>query len=379
MATYKVLQDIEAEDKFLGPLTLKQFIFAAIGFVSAYLSFFLITKHLWIIALPFLPVLIVSGFLAFPWGKDQPTEIWLLAKIRFMLKPRRRVWDQSGMEELVTITVPKKIEEFVGDNLSEIEVKSRLRALADTIDSRGWAIKNVNVSLDTQMGQVYAYAPSDRLIDAASLPQTVSNVDVQASDDILDEQNNPVAQHLDQMITASSSSHRQQTLKHLDQIRAGQPTTTSQPAATANDQTSPPDYWFVDEPDQSQVQPGYATFGTQPVVTVANDDSFVKATTPLTSDEQALLNDLHAHSDDPSPAYGNTKVIQPLDKQRARGHKQSLTPGSTSQPKTMTQTPDPAILELANNDDLTVATIARQANKKHDGEPPKDEVVISLH
>ena len=37
MAVYKVIQDIEAEDKLLGPLTLKQFIFAVIaaGFVFA--------------------------------------------------------------------------------------------------------------------------------------------------------------------------------------------------------------------------------------------------------------------------------------------------------------------------------------------------------
>jgi hypothetical protein len=38
--------------------------------------------------------------------------------------------------------------------------------------------------------------------------------------------------------------------------------------------------------------------------------------------------------------------------------------------------PKPAILELAHNDDLSVATIARQANKaNHLGD---DEVVISL-
>jgi hypothetical protein len=31
MATYKVIQDIEAEDKLVGPLSLKQFIFALIA------------------------------------------------------------------------------------------------------------------------------------------------------------------------------------------------------------------------------------------------------------------------------------------------------------------------------------------------------------
>ncbi len=46
MATYKVIQDIEAEDKFVGPLTLKQFIFACITVVLGYLSFLLLTKNL---------------------------------------------------------------------------------------------------------------------------------------------------------------------------------------------------------------------------------------------------------------------------------------------------------------------------------------------
>jgi len=43
----------------------------------------------------------------------------------------------------------------------------------------------------------------------------------------------------------------------------------------------------------------------------------------------------------------------------------------------VTHKADPAILELANNDDLDVATIARQANKEIRKSP--DEVEIRLH
>lgn len=39
---------------------------------------------------------------------------------------------------------------------------------------------------------------------------------------------------------------------------------------------------------------------------------------------------------------------------------------------------DPAILSLANNNDLNVSTLARQAHKAK-GEPPQDEVIIALH
>ncbi len=49
------------------------------------------------------------------------------------------------------------------------------------------------------------------------------------------------------------------------------------------------------------------------------------------------------------------------------------------EPKTpVTPTPDPAILQLATNNDLNVATLARQAEKKRENNLPPDEVVISL-
>src|SRR5580704_13538668 len=147
MATYKVIQDIEAEDKLVGPLSLRQFIYAAIAALCAYLSFVSLTKGAAFLLVIFVPVMLFTGFFAAPLGGDQPTEVWALAKIRFFIKPRRRIWDQSGVKDLVNITVPKKIEKAFSNGLSQSEVHSRLRALASTIDSRGWVIKNVNANL----------------------------------------------------------------------------------------------------------------------------------------------------------------------------------------------------------------------------------------
>src|SRR6185295_1780581 len=108
MAQYKVIQDVEAEDKLLGPLTLRQFIYAGITAILLYLSYFAATHSATFLIIIFFPFALVTGFFAFPWGRDQPTEVWALAKVRFLLKPRRRIWDQSGAKELVTITAPKK-------------------------------------------------------------------------------------------------------------------------------------------------------------------------------------------------------------------------------------------------------------------------------
>lgn len=363
MSTYKVIQDIEAEDKFLGPLTLKQFIYAAIAAVCTYLSFLLITKGAGIIALIFLPFILSAGFFAWPWSRDQPTEVWALAKIRFMLKPHRRIWNQSGVKELVTITAPKKIEKILSKNLSETEVRSRLEALANTIDSRGWAIKNVNVNLYSQTS--YATVDdSDRLVSPSSLPQDVATIDVQPSDDILDERTNPTAQHFDQMIAASAQSQKQQIATQMRQA-------ANNPSGSLN---PPPDYWFMrgESTVPATVPSGYSTFQKSQVVTPGVHENIKKSAAPSAS-EQALLSKIHAEQNKPNPAYGRTHTIAPLSEQKAQK------PSQPPSPPPIPAAPDPGILQLANNDDLNVATIARQADKANKKEPPKDEVVISLH
>src|SRR5262245_43987443 len=99
MASYKVIQDIEAEDKLVGPLSLRQFIYAGIAALCGYLSFFSLSKGLGLLLFIFVPPMLFTGFFAFPFGRDQPTEVWALAKIRFFLKSRKRIWDQSGVKD----------------------------------------------------------------------------------------------------------------------------------------------------------------------------------------------------------------------------------------------------------------------------------------
>ena len=381
MATYKVIQDIEAEDKFLGPLTLKQFIFAAITVVCAYLSFFFLTKGVWFLVLPLLPVMLVGGFLAFPWGRDQPTETWLLAKLRFFLKPHLRVWNQTGVQELVTITAPKKQgPAFEGDNLSQTEVKSRLRALADTIDSRGWAVKNGALNMMTAPNYAPAAPQSDRLVDIA-MPAAVPIVDVAAADDIMDEHYNPVAQNFSRMIEKSEQTHRQATLQKMEQIREGKlpaPVGTAPVNDTAGRQAGQAgdNFWFMGQQPSGPVPAGYATFGTQTAAPAAS--SVPAKDMPLSSEEKALLDKIHKEKDHTQPpTFGHMKVILPPSQQKTKAKTQVPKPAPVDQPvETQKARPDPALMQLADNDDLNVATIARQANKKK--EPPEDEVVISL-
>jgi hypothetical protein len=373
MATYKVLQDIEAEDKLVGPLTLRQFIYAGICALCLYLTFLTVSKHVGFLAVLFLPVAAFTGFFAFPWGRDQPTELWALAKIRFMLKPRKRIWDQSGVKELVTITVPKQVEHQYTDGLSQTEVHSRLHALADTIDSRGWAIKNVNVNLYSQPGQLPSQA-SDRLLDMSSLPQEVTSVDVAASDDMLDPQANPVAHHFNDMITAQAQSHRQQLVAQLQQDDS---VAVAAPATGTSNQPAPTNYWFLNQPTPV---PGQATFVDSAVVTPGSKDepaAVPQAVNP-TAEEAAMVEKFKAENSSMQAAYGHTKVVKPLSEQTAAAPPQNPAPAVPPPASNRVTAKDTtAIMNLASNNDLNVATIAREANRKQGGD--QDEVVISLH
>lgn len=377
MSTYKVLQDIEAEDKLLGPLTLKQFIFAAIFIVLGFIGFTILTSPApTVIKIPLVMVLVppmlVFGFLAAPISRDQPNDIWLIARLRFMLKPHKRIWNQDGISQLVTITAPKREVHIYTDGLSQNEVRSRLQALANTVDSRGWAVKNVVTNMYAEPNYLTDSSGSDRLVDPSSLPQEVPASVVTASDDILDAVNNPIAQHLDKMVQESTQAHRQQAVTQM------------KPDPTA--QQTPQDYWFMNQTTpQMPVPDDYATFGSQQVVAPGTVDAHPAAEESVS--EHQLAEKLAEESHKPAITNPHIKTINPLHDRDGNiiidqppagpGPMQQQAVAPAPEPtKTQTTTPNPAILGLAQNDDLNVATIARQAQKisEDDG-----EVVISLH
>jgi hypothetical protein len=218
MAVYKVIQDVEAEDKLLGPLSLKGFIYAVTAILCAYINFRLLllgSPIKWVLLPFFLVPMLLFGVLASPLGHEQPTEVWLLSKIKFFLKPRKRIWNQIGLEELVTITAPKKIEQHLTKDITQSEVQSRLKTLASTLDTRGWAIKNVDLNLNTAPAQPQVTPQSDRLVPNAGYTQQAQVIDVHAADDILDEQNNPTAQKFASLMQTADEERKRNVLETM--------------------------------------------------------------------------------------------------------------------------------------------------------------------
>ena len=75
MAQYKVPQDVEADDKLLGPFSFRQFVYLLIagGLIALAVGLFQLFPLLAIIPLP--PVLLFVA-LALPLKKDQPMETY---------------------------------------------------------------------------------------------------------------------------------------------------------------------------------------------------------------------------------------------------------------------------------------------------------------
>lgn len=141
MAQYKVPQDVEADDKLIGPFSFRQFVYLviAVGLGGAAYGLFQIFPLLAIIPTPGILFFLV---LALPLKKDQPMETYLAAVISFYLKPNKRFWTPGQRESSIQITVPKKAEKSRARDISGDEASSRLSFLADLVDSEGKSIKN---------------------------------------------------------------------------------------------------------------------------------------------------------------------------------------------------------------------------------------------
>ncbi|MEI6228499.1 MAG: PrgI family protein [Candidatus Saccharibacteria bacterium] len=144
MATYKVPQDVEADDKLIGPFSFRQFIYLIVVALSGALSWGLAQLFIGLAVIP-LPVIIFFGALALPLRKDQPMEIYMAAIASFYIKPRMRKWDPDGIESLVEVSAPKVVEKKRTKDISQSEAQERFGYLANLVDSQGWAIRGVNM------------------------------------------------------------------------------------------------------------------------------------------------------------------------------------------------------------------------------------------
>ena len=188
MAQYKVPQDVEAEDKLLGPFTFRQFVYLMITAGCLFMAFGLFQLFPLLALIP-LPFIIFFGALAIPLKRDQPMETYLAAVVNFYLKPNKRKWIPGQRESTIEITAPKKVEKPRTRNITEEEASHRLSFLADLVDTEGYSIKNTPSSVREEY-----------------------IAEAQETEDILDSATNPI---LNQMIQQENTARHDELVNQM--------------------------------------------------------------------------------------------------------------------------------------------------------------------
>lgn len=140
MAQYKVPQDVEADDKLLGPFSFRQFVYLLVAGVLIAIAVGLYQLFPLLVIIPVPPILLFAA-LALPLKKDQPMETYLAAVASYYLKPRNRVWMAGQKGTTITIMAPKVVDDNRTRDITGEEATHRLSFLADIVDTEGYAIK----------------------------------------------------------------------------------------------------------------------------------------------------------------------------------------------------------------------------------------------
>lgn len=335
MANYKVAQDVEAEDKLLGPFGFRQFIYLIIVAMSGVIGYGLWTLFPPLAILP-LPLIVFFGALALPLRKDQPMETYLAALVSFYLKPRKRLWKPDGVESIVQITAPKTVEDSLVKAVSGNEADRRLGYLADIADSRGWAIR-------------HAAAPPT----GTSMLGDVYN-DAQSTEDILDDSGG-LAQTFESLIDKADTARMAHAHEQLERPQFAQPQQLAYPsnAPSSSGAASNTGVSYNPYPSsmhQSVVQP----LGGQPQPAAAAPSQPAPTQAPAAQREQVNVpTERRAPQPTTRPAQSETSTGQP--------------------------TVSPDIMNLANySKNLSVETIAHEAKRLREKEGSDEEVVITL-
>ena len=241
MGQYKVPQNVESEDRLLGPLTMKQFIYAIIGLGWGFLIWRILSPG-GTAAIPIMLLLIVpvSGFmllLAFGKREEQSFENYLIALIRFNVVPRKRIWLKDDFKGEVIIDAPPPPKPMAPTKEDIAHVHSRLQQLSLVVDTRGHA-KTPDVQLADQTNRAAEF--SQRVFTPPELQKPILEGGVQEQDDVLatTEATAAQAQKVDELLQNQEYSIREEEMKKMTQAAENPeaqatetPTQTSQPPA----------------------------------------------------------------------------------------------------------------------------------------------------
>jgi len=131
---FKVPQNIDMEDKIVGPLTLIQFLYLLGGGLIVYILFQSLGSNIALFVILALPIGIVSVGLAFIKIQDQPLSHFIKAGIYYFSNPKVRFWKKEGFAPSILINPPKSVQKEGYVAPKKVE-KSDLEKLAHVLDT----------------------------------------------------------------------------------------------------------------------------------------------------------------------------------------------------------------------------------------------------
>lgn len=132
---FKVPQNIDLEDKIVGPLTLIQFVYCLVGGLICYIIYQLIPSYIGVVLLIDIPIALVALALAFLKIQDQPLSHFIAAGIQYFNKPKVRYWMRLGQTRPAISEAPVAVKKEITIEKRKIE-KSDLEKLAYVLDTK---------------------------------------------------------------------------------------------------------------------------------------------------------------------------------------------------------------------------------------------------
>ena len=359
MAQYKVPQDVEADDKLIGPFSFRQFVYLLIaaGLIALAVGLFQLFPLLAIIPIPFALFFLA---LALPLKKDQPMETYLAALVSYYLKPRTKVWMSGQKESTILITAPKIKEDKRTRDITGEEATHRLSFLADIVDTGGYAIKGAGASPMRE----------DLVAEANATPDMFEAYQSQVLNRVIDQ--DKMSRHDDAVKEMRNAIQRNKTAFQgdLDEPNVGGERVIRR-AETAPATPEPVNVKAEPEMILPKIEPEKPTEVPELQVTAP------KANVVLQPDMEIENSDVVIRPEAIPDEENRFEKVRVPGGERP-GFDEDFEEGEKPSEKTLTNPINDSIMELAHNNDFSVATIAKEANRINKRKD-EGEIFVSLH
>ena len=285
-------------------------------------------------------------------------ETYLAAIVSFHLKPHDRKWMPGQRESTILITAPKIVEETRTRDITGEEATHRLSFLADIVDTGGYAIKGVGASP----------MRDDLVAEANAMPDMFENYQSQVLNRVIDQEkmtrHTSAVKEMQEAIARNSGGNTmpdepekatggERVISRAEEMRI--PDYSSEMSAALNgtevqpEEAAPVNVMQAPEIVMPEVNNPRESARFKPDVDLENSSALVK---PEIEEKRKL-----------------GKVVVPGG--------QGIDVNAESVQKLSQKPVKNSIMELANNKDFSVATIAKEANRINRKE--QSEIFISLH